>query len=128
MHVKLYEDIAEHGRIAKSYDYPVRVQGRYVMAPSPIPKFDNPKMHDSPALQLFGAGREKRIYAVPPHTRVESLDFEDHPFEIQKWDEACAICGARDSFLDEIITDDRGGRMFVCSDSDHCARKLREDS
>ena len=128
MHVKLYEDIAEHGRIAKSYDYPVRVQGRYVMAPSPIPKFDNPKMHDSPALQLFGAGREKRIYAIPPHTRVESLDFEDHPFEIQKWDEACAICGARDSFLDEIITDDRGGRMFVCSDSDHCARRVGEDS
>lgn len=127
MHVKLYEDIAEHGRIAKSYDYPVRVQSRYVMAPSPIPKFDNPKMHDSPALQLFGAGREKRIYAIPPHTRVESLDFEDHPFEIQKWDEACAICGARDSFLDEIITDDRGGRMFVCSDSDHCARRVRED-
>ena len=128
MHVKLYEDIAEHGRIAKSYDYPVRVEGRYVMAPSPIPKFDNPKMHDSPALQLFGAGREKRIYAIPPHTRVESLDFEDHPFEIQKWDEACAICGARDSFLDEIITDDRGGRMFVCSDSDHCARRVGEDS
>ena len=127
MHVKLYEDIAEHGRIAKSYDYPVRVEGRYVMAPSPIPKFDNPKMHDSPALQLFGAGREKRIYAIPPHTRVESLDFEDHPFEIQKWDEACAICGARASFLDEIITDDRGGRMFVCSDSDHCARRVGED-
>jgi len=125
MHVKLYEDIAEHGRIAKSYDYPVRVEGRYIMAPSPIPKFDNPKMHMSPALQLFGAGREKRIYAVPPYTRVESLDFEDHPFEIQKWDQACAICGSQDSFLDEIITDDRGGRMFVCSDSDHCARTAR---
>ena len=39
------------------------------MDPSPIPKFDNPKMHDCPALQLFGAGREKRIYAVPPYTR-----------------------------------------------------------
>ena len=124
MHVKLYEDIAEHGRIAKSYDYPVKVHDRYVMAPSPIPKFDNPKMHGSPALQLFGAGREKRIYAVPPHTRVESLDFEDHPFEIQKWDQACAICGSRDSFLDEIITDDRGGRMFVCSDSDYCSRRV----
>ena len=34
-----------------------------------------------PALQLFGAGREKRIYAVPPYTEVRSLDFEDHPFE-----------------------------------------------
>ncbi len=121
MHVKLYEDIAVHGRIATSYNYPVKVEDRYIMCPSPIPKFDNPKMNDCPALQLFGAGREKRIYAIPPHTRVKSLDFEDHPFEIQTWDEACAICGSRDSFLDEIITDDQGGRIFVCSDSHHCA-------
>ena len=121
MHVKLYEDIAKFGRIATSYDYPVIVNGRYLMRPSPIPKFDNPKMDNNPALQLFGAGREKRIYAVPPYTDVRSLDFEDHPFEIQKWDESCAICGADDTFLDEIITDDRGGRMFVCSDSDYCA-------
>ena len=63
MHVKLYEDIARHGRIATTYAYPVKVEGRYVMDPSPTPKFDNPKMHMSPALQLFGAGREKRIYA-----------------------------------------------------------------
>ncbi|PKN40573.1 MAG: carbon-phosphorus lyase [Deltaproteobacteria bacterium HGW-Deltaproteobacteria-18] len=126
MHVKLYEDIAEHGRIATSYNYPVKVEDRYIMCPSPIPKFDNPKMDDSPALQLFGAGREKRIYAIPPHTRVKSLDFEDHPFEIQKWDEACAICGCGSSFLDEIITDDQGGRMFVCSDSDFCARRVQE--
>ena len=83
MHVKLYEDIARHGRIATTYAYPVKVEGRYVMDPSPTPKFDNPKMHMSPALQLFGAGREKRIYAVPPFTEVVSLDFEDHPFEIQ---------------------------------------------
>ena len=83
MHVKLYEDIARHGHIATTYAYPVKVEGRYVMDPSPTPKFDNPKMHMSPALQLFGAGREKRIYAIPPFTEVVSLDFEDHPFEIQ---------------------------------------------
>ena len=70
MHVKLYEDIARHGHIATTYAYPVKVEGRYVMDPSPTPKFDNPKMHLSPALQLFGAGREKRIYAVPPYTEV----------------------------------------------------------
>ncbi len=58
-----------------------------MMDPSPIPKFDNPKMHMMPALQLFGAGREKRIYAVPPYTPVESLDFDDHPFTVQEWDE-----------------------------------------
>lgn len=126
MHVRLYEDIAEHGRIATSYNYPVKVEDRYIMCPSPIPKFDNPKMDDCPALQLFGAGREKRIYAIPPHTKVKSLDFEDHPFEIQKWDEVCAICGCDSSFLDEIIIDDQGGRMFVCSDSDFCARRVHE--
>ena len=39
------------------------------MDPSPIPKFDNPKLNDCPAIQLFGAGREQRIYALPPHGR-----------------------------------------------------------
>ncbi|GAA0570527.1 alpha-D-ribose 1-methylphosphonate 5-phosphate C-P-lyase PhnJ [Caenispirillum bisanense] len=123
MHVKLYEDIAHLGRIATSYDYPVKVNGRYVMAPSPIPKFDNPKMDRMPALQLFGAGREKRIYAVPPYTRVESLDFEDHPFEVQTWDHACALCGSTESYLDEVVMDDQGGRMFVCSDTDFCGER-----
>ncbi|MBN8534536.1 MAG: alpha-D-ribose 1-methylphosphonate 5-phosphate C-P-lyase PhnJ [Rhizobiales bacterium] len=126
MHVKLYEDIAQHGHIAKTYDYPVLVAERYVMAPSPIPKFDNPKMHQSGALQLFGAGREKRIYAIPPHTEVVSLDFEDHPFEPTKFTEPCALCGALDSYLDEVITDDKGGRMFVCSDTHHCESRRAE--
>ena len=120
MHVKLYEDIARNGRIATTYAYPVKVNGRYVMDPSPTPKFDNPKMHRSEALQLFGAGREKRIYAVPPYTDVVSLDFEDHPFEIQRFGKPCALCGAEDVYLDEVILDDKGGRMFVCSDTDHC--------
>jgi alpha-D-ribose 1-methylphosphonate 5-phosphate C-P lyase len=126
MSVRLYEDIAHLGAIARTYDYPVRVNGRYLMSPSPIPKFDNPKLHMSPALQLFGAGREKRIYAVPPYTPVKSLDFEDHPFEVQRWDRPCALCGATDSFLDEVIVDDQGQRMFVCSDSDHCRERLAE--
>jgi alpha-D-ribose 1-methylphosphonate 5-phosphate C-P lyase len=120
MHVKLYEDIARHGHIATTYAYPVLVDGRYVMDPSPIPKFDNPKLNRSDALMLFGAGREQRIYAIPPHTDVRSLDFEDHPFAVQEFSEPCALCGSTGVYLDEIVTDDRGGRMFVCSDSDHC--------
>jgi alpha-D-ribose 1-methylphosphonate 5-phosphate C-P lyase len=124
MHVRLYEDIAQHGRVATAYDYPVRVNGRYIMRPSPIPKFDNPKLDRSPALLLFGAGREKRIYAVPPWTPVKSLDFDDHPFTIEKWDEPCGVCGSRESFLDEVIVDDKGGRLLVCSDTDYCQRGL----
>ena len=123
MHVKLYEDIVRYGHIATTYDYPVIVNEHYLMRPSPIPKFDNPKLHMNPALQLFGAGREKRIYAVPPYTAVRSLDFEDHPFEIQRWQHACELCGAADSFLDEVIIDNDGARMFVCSDSDYCTQR-----
>lgn len=123
MNVRLYEDIAQLGAISRTYDYPVIVNGRYLMSPSPIPKFDNPKMHMNPALQLFGAGREKRIYAVPPYTSVRSLDFEDHPFEVQRWAHACALCGSRESFLDELMVDDAGRRLFVCSDSDYCGER-----
>jgi alpha-D-ribose 1-methylphosphonate 5-phosphate C-P lyase len=123
INVKYYEDIVQHGSIATTYDYPVLVNDRYLTSPSPIPKFDNPKMHMNPALQLFGAGRERRIYAIPPYTKVRSLDFEDHPFTIQHWDHECALCGSRESFLDEMIVDDAGARMFVCSDSDYCQER-----
>ena len=123
MHVKLYEDIAKHGHIATTYAYPVEVAGRYVMDPSPVPKFDNPKIGNCEALQLYGAGREKRIYAVPPHTEVRSLDFEDRPFRVQTFDQPCALCAAENVYLDEVVLDDRGGRMFVCSDTDHCEER-----
>ena len=123
MHVNLFEDLAHYGHISSTYDYPVLVNGRYIMSPSPIPKFDNPKMHLNPALQLFGAGREKRIYAVPPYTTVESLGFDDHPFEVQRWQSACELCGSNESFLDEVIMDDQGQKMFVCSDSDYCSKR-----
>ncbi len=120
MYVKLYEDISRHGAIATSYAYPVKVEGRYVMDPSPIPKFDNPKM-EMAAIQIFGAGREQRIYALPPYTQVVSLDFDDYPFEASKADHVCDICGSSDTYLDEVIVDDQGGRIFVCSDTDFCA-------
>jgi alpha-D-ribose 1-methylphosphonate 5-phosphate C-P lyase len=123
MYVKLYEDITKHGHIATSYDYPVMVHDRYLMSSSPIPRFDNPKMHMNPALQLFGAGREKRIYAIPPYTKVKSLDFEDYPFTVERWDQVCELCGSTESFLDEVVIDDHGGRMWICSDTDYCHQR-----
>ena len=120
MHVKLYEDIARYGHVSIAYSYPVMVNGRYLMSPSPIPAFDNPKLDMMPALQLFGAGREKRIYAIPPYTAVRSLDFDDHPFRLTRAPHRCALCGSGDTYLDEVVTDDQGSRMFVCSDTDWC--------
>ena len=125
MHVKLYEDISQHGDIATAYAYPVKVEWRYVMDPSPIPKFDNPKL-DMAAIQLFAARREQRIYALPPYTKVVSLDFDDYPFQPTKADHACALCGSTSSYLDELITDDAGGRMFICSDTDYCATRVED--
>lgn len=126
MHVKLYEDIARYGHIATTYAYPVMVADRYVMDPSPIPKFDNPKLNMSPALMLFGAGREKRLYAVPPYTHVNSLDFEDHPFQLPTWEQSCVFCNSSTSYLDELIVDDHGTRQYVCSDTDYCTHRCTQ--
>ncbi|MFC6492316.1 alpha-D-ribose 1-methylphosphonate 5-phosphate C-P-lyase PhnJ [Ancylobacter dichloromethanicus] len=103
--------------------YPMITNGRHLMSPTPIPTFDNPKMADNPAIQLFGAGREKRIYAAMPYTSARSLDFDGHPFTPRLWKGCCARCRSTDSDLDEVLTDDKGGRMFLCSDTDHCAKR-----
>ena len=127
MNVKLYEDIVRHGTIATGFDYPVRVAGRYIMSPSPIPRFDNPKMHQCPALQLFGGWAAKS--GCTPSRRIPTWKASISritPFTVQSWDEACAICGSTDTYLDEVILDDQGNRMFVCSDTDCCARRAAE--
>jgi alpha-D-ribose 1-methylphosphonate 5-phosphate C-P lyase len=123
MYLQLYEDVARFGRLTTAYDYPVLVHGRYLMRPSPIPRWDNPKLDRNPALQLFGAGREKRLYAIPPYTRVESLAFDDVPFERESWTQPCAFCGSRESYLDEVVVDDDGGRLWICSDTDWCEQR-----
>ncbi len=121
MHVKLYEDIARHGQIATSYAYPVKVEGRYVMDPSPIPKFDNPKLRQARRSSCSARGANSGSMRCRPIRKVVSLDFEDHPFVASKADHDCDLCGVGHSYLDEVIIDDQGGRMFVCSDTDYCA-------
>jgi len=124
MWLYLYENIVNFGEIRISYRYPVAVNGRYIMDPSPIPRWDVPKLHMADTLFLFGAGREKRIYAIPPYTRVEPLEFEDHAFRVEDFAGAvCERCGATDAFLDEVIDDAAGRRRYVCSDTGYCDRR-----
>ncbi len=132
MWVSLYEDLVRNGVITQTTGYPCLVGGRYVMATTPIPRWDIPKLHRSEHLSLFGAGREKRIYAVPPHTDVEPLTFDDVPFEVEQPDGACCHrCGsgspasAVSSFLVELPSTGGAGR-WVCSDTDWCARRTEQ--
>lgn len=127
--VKLYEDIVKFDEITISHRYPTRINGHYVIDPSPIPRWDVPRLHRSPALILLGAGREKKIYAVPPYTDAVPLAFDDHPFRVEDFRDAagnrraCVRCGATDSFLDEFI-DAAGGKVYQCSDSAYCTERL----
>jgi alpha-D-ribose 1-methylphosphonate 5-phosphate C-P lyase len=127
MWVSLYEDLVRNGVITKSTGYPVLVGGRYVMATTPIPRWDVPRLHQAEHLSLFGAGREKRIYAVPPHTDVEPLTFDDVPFEVEGpgdgADGVCVRCGSDDTFLVEA-----GPGRFACSDTEWCARVVDGDA
>jgi alpha-D-ribose 1-methylphosphonate 5-phosphate C-P lyase len=116
MWVSLYESFVQHGDIMLGAGYPVKVNGRYIMAPSPIPRWDVPNLNHARTLYLFGAGREKRLYAVPPHTTVEPLEFEDVLFKIEKFSLPCAKTGYRKAFLDELFLDD-GSKEYVINDS-----------
>lgn len=125
MWVSLYEDLVRNGVITRSTGYPCLVHGRYVMATTPIPRWDIPRLDDAPFLTLFGAGREKRIYAVPPHTKVEPLTFDDVPFEVERTPgAACQLCGESETFLVELPHT----HSWVCSDTDVCTRRRNGDA
>ncbi|MCK1976188.1 alpha-D-ribose 1-methylphosphonate 5-phosphate C-P-lyase PhnJ [Jeotgalicoccus huakuii] len=127
-YIKLFEQIMRHGHITDDADYPVKVNGRYVMAPSPIPRFDNPKMHQNDGLILLGAGREKKIHAVPPYTDVESLAFEDYPFEVEDFsDKVCRESGITGVFMDELVDEKTGETYYVTNDTSYMLEKLNEE-
>ncbi len=124
--LELYEDLIRHGSITAPCNYPVEVQGRYIMSPSPIPKYDNHKLSGSDCLYLFGAGREKKIYALPPYCTAVSLAFEDIPFQTEDFrGKSCCLCGAESVYLDEIYDAATGDLRYQCSDTGFC-KKRRE--
>ncbi|MPZ12947.1 MAG: carbon-phosphorus lyase complex subunit PhnJ [Chloroflexi bacterium] len=122
--VYLYEDIVRNGQLTHAAGYPVLVDERYVMATSPVPRWDVPRFHQADCLFLFGAGREKRIYAVPPRTDVRPLDFADYPFDVERFPQGCAICGSTTTFLDEHPAADGVARTYTCSDTAACEKRV----
>lgn len=124
IYVKLYEDIVQFDEITLSHRYPTAIHTHYVIDPSPIPRWDVPKLHRSRCLNLFGAGREKKIYAVPPFTDAIPLEFDDVTFRVESFQQnglrhACYRCGTTSTFLDELIRP-CGTRVWSCSDTAFC--------
>ncbi len=118
----LFEQVIRYGSATTNADHPVMVNERYVMAPSPIPRFDNHKLHQAAHLTLLGAGREKKIYAVPPYTSVKSLDFEDYPFITETFEGiSCKLCGATGVYFDELVSEETGEVYYQCNDTSYCA-------
>jgi alpha-D-ribose 1-methylphosphonate 5-phosphate C-P lyase len=122
----LYEQMVRSGRIMQGAAYPSLVNGRHVMTPSPIPRWDVPKLHMARHLTLLSAGREKRLHAVPPFTRVEPLVFSDVPYQVE--DHAGLTChrsGLQGVFMNE-IPQDGGGSVFEASDSNLGIKAIRQ--
>ena len=100
------------------------VNGRHVMAPSPIEVGRPEAAHGAAPLGLREAGREKRIYAVPPLTSVVPLSFEDYPFAVESFDgRVCARCGSPNTYLVS-LPNEQGGSVYICSDSNWCDSAL----
>lgn len=122
--VLLYEDTAQFGDSRIGHRYPVMVNDRYAMDPSPIPKYDTQKLNNNKGLILLGAGREKKICAIPPYTKVEPLKFEDREFKVESFaDKKCARCGASGVFMDEVHSNE-GDVKYYCNDTSYCDKNL----
>jgi alpha-D-ribose 1-methylphosphonate 5-phosphate C-P lyase len=122
----LYEQIVRKGRIMQGAAYPSMVNGHHVMTPSPIPRWDVPKLNMARHLTFLSAGREKRLFAVPPFTRVEPLVFSDRPYRVE--DHAhleCRRSGVAGYFMNELPLDG-GGSAFEVSDSNLGIKAIRQ--
>ena len=122
----LYEQLVKSGRIMQGSSYPSMVNGRHVMTPSPIPRWDVPKLNQADHLTILSAGREKRIFAVPPYTRVEPLVFDDVPYRVEDHqDKTCYRSNVTGFFMNEIPQAD-GSSQYELSDSHFGVKHIRK--
>ncbi len=122
----LYEQLVKSGRIMQGSSYPSMVNGRHVMTPSPIPRWDVPKLNQADHLTILSAGREKRIFAVPPYTSVEPLVFDDVPYRVEDHqDKTCYRSEVTGFFMNELPQDD-GSSRYELSDSHFGVKHIRK--
>ncbi|MFN8440212.1 MAG: alpha-D-ribose 1-methylphosphonate 5-phosphate C-P-lyase PhnJ [Caldilineaceae bacterium] len=122
MWLTLYEQQVFYGRFMHGASYPSLVHRRYLMSPSPIPRWDTPKLHQSNHLTILSAGREKRLYAVPPFTDVRPIEFEDVFFQVEdQTGRRCRQSGGQYKFMNELPQAD-GTVLYELSDTSYAAK------
>ncbi|MEI7770031.1 MAG: alpha-D-ribose 1-methylphosphonate 5-phosphate C-P-lyase PhnJ, partial [Chloroflexales bacterium] len=120
----LYEQLVRFVRLMQGASYPVIVNRRYLMSPSPIPRWDTPALHQSAHLTILSAGREKRIYAVPPYTDVRPIEFSDVFFQVEdQTGRVCTLTGAGQKYMDE-LPQPGGESSFRISDTGYVEKLL----
>jgi alpha-D-ribose 1-methylphosphonate 5-phosphate C-P lyase len=123
MWLALHEQVVRHRTFTGGASYPVMVHQRYLMAPSPIPRWDTPMLHQAAHLTLLAAGREKRLYAVPPFTEVRPIEFEDVFFQVEdQRGKVCRSSGAVNKFMNELPQAD-GSVAYELSDTGYAAKR-----
>jgi alpha-D-ribose 1-methylphosphonate 5-phosphate C-P lyase len=126
MWLTLYEQLVHFGRFMHGASYPSLVHGRYLISPSPIPRWDTPKLHQAAHLTLLSAGREKRLYAVPPYTDVQPIEFDDVFFQVEEqqgW--RCRQSGAQHKFMTELPQPD-GSTLYELSDTGYASKLVAQ--
>lgn len=122
----LYEQLVKSGRIMQGSSYPSLVHGRYVISPSPIPRWDVPKLNQADHITILSAGREKRLYVIPPYTKVEPLVFDDIPYRVEDHqDKTCYRSHVTGFFMNELPQED-GSSQFELSDSHLGVKHIRK--
>jgi alpha-D-ribose 1-methylphosphonate 5-phosphate C-P lyase len=98
----------------------VLVEGRTLMSPSPIPRYDVLRLDRRSHPILLGAGRKCRVMALPPYTSVRPLVFDDRPLEPEPAGGPCDLCGSQTSYRVASTRDTAAEPAWRCTDTDAC--------
>jgi alpha-D-ribose 1-methylphosphonate 5-phosphate C-P lyase len=118
--LELYDDEARNGGPRTGADHPVLVEGRTLMSPSPIPRYDVLRLDRRSHPILLGAGRKCRVMALPPYTSVRPLVFDDRPLEPEPAGGPCDLCGSQTSYRVASTRDTAAEPAWRCTDTDAC--------
>ncbi|GAB4120702.1 MAG: alpha-D-ribose 1-methylphosphonate 5-phosphate C-P-lyase PhnJ [Roseiflexaceae bacterium] len=126
MWLGLYEELVHYRTYTGGASYPAMVHQRYIMSPSPIPRWDTIMLHQAAHLTILSAGREKRLYAVPPYTDVRPLEFDDVPFQVEdQHGRVCMQTGAINKFMNVLPQPD-GSEAYQLSDTGYAEKLVKQ--